>query len=68
MIEYPTLDELHAIRQKMWEEAGGTVEGLFQMIHKMEQQHPERLVDLSGRGKSKTPKRPTTKKKQAKAG
>ena len=66
-IEYPILDELHAIRERLWEEAGGTMEGFARMIREREQQHPERLVDLSGRmrgqSKAKGPKKPPAKKK-----
>ncbi len=66
MSESPILDELHAIREQMWKDAGGTYEGLFRMIRTQQQEHPERLVDLSdrGKGKSKVSKQPPSKPKK----
>jgi len=31
---HPTIAEVRAARQRLWEEAGGTIEGLMDLVHR----------------------------------
>jgi hypothetical protein len=41
----PVIDEIHAIRKKLLEEAGGTLEGLVASIQDAERKSNRRLLD-----------------------
>jgi hypothetical protein len=40
----PIVKEIHEIRRRIWEECGGTVEGLIAHLKAAEQQHKDWLV------------------------
>jgi len=40
----PLIDEVRAVRARLVEEAGGTIEGLFESLREVERQNEDRLV------------------------
>ena len=46
MWEDPILDEVHAWREEMMNEAGNTVEGLFELLRREQEKYRDRLVTL----------------------
>ena len=53
----PIIDEVHRIRQQLWDEYGGTREGFVACLKQHEAEHPELMVtkaELDARRKSST--------------
>ena len=54
----PIVEEVHRVREKMWDECGGNLDRLIESLRASEKLHPERVVtreDLEKiRHKSKT--------------
>jgi hypothetical protein len=46
MSEDPILDEVHAWREEMMREAGGTIEGLFELLRREQEKYRDRLVSF----------------------
>lgn len=46
MSEDPILDEVHAWREEMMNEAGNTLEGLFELLRREQENYRDRLVTL----------------------
>jgi hypothetical protein len=44
MFNDPLVEEIHAIRKKIWEECGCDFHKLAEYYMKLQEQHPERLV------------------------
>ncbi len=61
MNDIDPIEEIHEIRRKLMEKAGGTPEAYVRHIMKQQKMNPEGLVDLS-----KPPKRPAKQPKNAK--
>lgn len=56
--EDPILAEVHAWREEMMREAGGTIEGLFELLRRDSEKYRDRIVTLDSKpaislGKSK---------------
>ena len=46
MIDDPIVKEIHETRRRIWEECGGTVEGLIAYLKAAEEQDKDRLVTM----------------------
>ncbi|MBK8271074.1 MAG: hypothetical protein IPK83_23275 [Planctomycetes bacterium] len=44
MFHDPIVEEVHRIRQKMWDDCGGTLDGLIELFRKSEVGHSSRII------------------------
>lgn len=44
MMRDPIVEEIHRIRERMWEEAGGDLDRLIEALRATEAQHRDRIV------------------------
>ena len=56
MIDDPIVEEIHKIREKLWEECGGSLDKLMDRLQEREKEDRARLVHdvVEIRGKSET--------------
>lgn len=40
----PIVEEIHRIREKMWEDCGGNLDRLIESLRASEKLHPERVI------------------------
>ncbi len=40
----PIVEEVHRIREQMWEDCGGSLDGLIEFLRASEREHPGRLI------------------------
>jgi hypothetical protein len=40
----PIVEEIHRVREQMWDECGGTLEGLLNSLRATEAEHHERII------------------------
>lgn len=40
----PIVEEVHRIREKMWDDCGGNLDGLIESLRASERTHPQRVV------------------------
>lgn len=51
MKDDPIVEEVHRVREKMWDECGGDLDRLIESLRASEKEHPERIVIRTKLGK-----------------
>ncbi|RJP33985.1 MAG: hypothetical protein C4547_11410 [Phycisphaerales bacterium] len=42
----PLVDDVHRVRQQMWDDCGGSLDGLIEFLRAAEAEHPERVISI----------------------